>query len=126
MIKLPRLFCWIGSLIKICPKNYSNLFSMILSVNLYCPSLHFIGESLIKANVVIIVSEQDEAGMNIAEFIRENCPLENASNVKIPPNWPLGNYQIQYNAENTIALFTMSPYHFQADFLCVRLTSVLL
>ncbi|MCE7735155.1 MAG: hypothetical protein GPJ54_09780 [Candidatus Heimdallarchaeota archaeon] len=72
---------------------------------------------MIKANVVIIVSEQDEAGMNIAEFIRENCPLENASNVKIPPNWPLGNYQLQYNAENTIALFTMSPYHFQADFL---------
>jgi D-aminoacyl-tRNA deacylase len=72
---------------------------------------------LIEVAVIIIVSEQDQAGMNISNHLIEKLQLDIPKDVDVPPNWPKGSYKIQLNLERSIALFTMSTYHFQADYL---------
>lgn len=72
---------------------------------------------MIQVAVVIIVSELDEAGMNISRYVKEEIKFDEAKSVEVPDNWPKGTYNIHFNSERSIALFIMSTYHFQADYL---------
>ena len=71
---------------------------------------------VLSAPVIILVSEQDIAGINMRTFLRE---LHEFAEVAFTPpeSWPKGNYTLEYTNDKTICLLSIPEKQIYAEYL---------
>jgi len=71
----------------------------------------------IVAPVLIIVSELDQAGMNMLLTLREILQTGEPQEISVPESWKEGSYTLEFTEDMQIAILTISVSHIRVDFM---------